>query len=68
MQDDHLKINESSFLVRNSKAIDMIRREIVDFFDKTDELFIGKIHKNDWTSWHLGKKRRDWIEEFVERS
>jgi hypothetical protein len=64
-EDGHLKIAESTYLVSTSKAIEILRRDLSPFFEKTDELFISKVPANGYITFHFGKKKRDWIEEKI---
>jgi len=61
---DHLVVAGSGFLVNTSKSLDILRRELAEYFDKADELFIVKLKEKDWLSFHLGAKKK-WIEENI---
>ncbi len=60
---EHFKINDSSYLIKTSQSLDILRRELSEYFDKTDVLVISRLRDLNWISYHVGKKNRDWIEE-----
>lgn len=63
-ENEHIELSESTFIIKTSLALEMLRRELSEYFDKTDTLFATKIPDSKWISFHLGGKRK-WIEENV---
>jgi len=63
-EEDHIKLTDSTYLLHTSKSLDILRREMAEYFDKTDTLFISKVPDKQWISFHFGK-HKSWVEENV---
>jgi len=63
-QYEYIEIGESDYLIHSDESCSDIKSALMQFLDNksdNDELFVCTITKDEWSSFHIGVTKRNWI-------
>jgi hypothetical protein len=59
---EHIEISDCTFIVKSTQILEFWRKELAEFMQGDDKLFISVIEGKSWISYRLGRNRRTWTE------